>query len=1354
LSAESDVRIGVDASPIQQLISVLGELNTELNASGQSAATFMSENEGVASVLEQTTSAASGLASPLGNLVSETSAAGSGMTSLAESTSTLDSSFASGQGEVTGFGEQVSSLGGIFSAAGTEEQTFSGGLANLNEKAQAATGGLDEANTATQQMGTSQSKTSTETVGLGTKIGLLGGFIGSTTSSVFGLVEGYTSMEKAGVAAAKAHASLITAENSVMKTQDALNTAIAKYGPNSRQATEAALAHQKAEETLGVAQDRASLAQEHATEAQIGYAIQVVETVSNIVMMGSTLAALRGEMGLTSAAQVEGAGASAVAGGAMEGEAAAAATAAGATGSLGLAMLAVAAPIVGAIALFALIETNTFGMGDAFRSTTIVIANAIDNIVNNVHALWNGFVEFLNNLSRFSADVNNAMISTENAFITAFNGIITATQNFVNNFRSGLIGLANFFINDVINPAIGAWNSFLFGLESTGGATVAKVVGFFNDLGVKIVGAMLTLVGGLNSAFSAIGITTFKPAVDALTKFQTDLKNTGTAASQSASQSKEAWAGGIPTLVPISNDLGKVTLGTVGVAKGFVDVTKAGHTWDTLLQSTDTHMAASIAQTVNYYSHWENVAKVLQGQVSPAIQNVIKWVYEHVAGAKEQIAALLGTQQAAAAASGGMDKHAGAQKADDAATKELDAALAKIQGTVGDTSAAFADQVKSLHLTSAEYTLLDSALDTIVGKEQKANAQTAEQKRVFGELYPVFGKDIEAIDKTSLANAQLAAKMGNTAQQAHTLITAMTDATNKMNDDTIASNATAAANIQLAGSDTQLANVQANYNKTLSETNLSLHALVFGLTDAAAANTRLTNATLQGDVQFAKFVTDTQNGIATQAEYSKQLEASTGWFKQMPGFIEPTIKNLELLQKAEMGDADAAKQLADESRKAWSDLVSASDDLMKKLFDVWDKGGKHTAKGFKDAFKSLPKDIQAYLSPSDKLALETTAKYGEIANHAGILFATELRAHQGEPADIMDAAARGAVKAYLDAATAGDPQMAAAFKPVFDALATGSDAAVKAALDNIAKMPGPVGDMARQMQTSMNGAATGVTSVGTAATGAAGPIGDLNTQARQLVVVTLDFNTLARTMVQTTADFSTLARTIVTVTIDFNNIARSIVQTTTDMSNLARAITQSTTDINNWARATTQETSNMNTLARAVSQTTSDLNTAARAINQTASNLGTLSSAASKGSSALSSLARTIVNVGNDANNAKSQVQSLANAINSLHDKTIHVTLVRTITGPTLGQGGLSPAAGGAISAAATPTTATTTPTTSNVTVVQPVRSAAATGAGGGGGATIAGQKTLQPLVIITQLDKRQLARELRTIIFEDSSQF
>ena len=102
----------------------------------------------------------------------------------------------------------------------------------------------------------------------------------------------YDQIEKSEIALDRAHVTLEKDTNAVQAAQEKYNEAVAKYGPNSQEATDAA-------NKLKAAQDALTVAHEHADEAQVNVnntmmmsALTVIPSVIGIIGSLSTITAI------------------------------------------------------------------------------------------------------------------------------------------------------------------------------------------------------------------------------------------------------------------------------------------------------------------------------------------------------------------------------------------------------------------------------------------------------------------------------------------------------------------------------------------------------------------------------------------------------------------------------------------------------------------------------------------------------------------------------------------------------------------------------------------------------------------------------------------------------------------------------------------------------------------------------------------------------------------------------------------------------------------------------------------------------------------------------------------------------
>jgi hypothetical protein len=102
---------------------------------------------------------------------------------------------------------------------------------------------------------------------------------GSLGAAITGTVGIFLSYEESQYAVEKAHVALEKSANSVTAAQNAYSAAVAKYGPDSQQATDALAKLKAVQDAYTAAQERYSLAQQQASAQMLTMAMSIVPTV-------------------------------------------------------------------------------------------------------------------------------------------------------------------------------------------------------------------------------------------------------------------------------------------------------------------------------------------------------------------------------------------------------------------------------------------------------------------------------------------------------------------------------------------------------------------------------------------------------------------------------------------------------------------------------------------------------------------------------------------------------------------------------------------------------------------------------------------------------------------------------------------------------------------------------------------------------------------------------------------------------------------------------------------------------------------------------------------------------------------
>lgn len=493
-----------------------------------------------------------------------------------------------------------------------------------------------------QQTATHANTTQQASIGLGEKIALMGGFITTAVGSVLGLIEGFTGLEAAQVAADRAQQRVNTSELAAEKAQDNYNKVVRQFGPESKQAQEALANLTNKQEANRIAEERSEVTAKKLQEAYVSYALEIVSTVGELATMGSTVSILIGKLGLKTAATVADTEANVV-NGASSAEAAiglgaegVAATdaaigteaAEGATAGLNLELIAIAAPLIAAAALFVLIETNTFGMGDAFRTVTPQIGSAIDAIVNSLAFLVNGFATLANDISGALAIGANAFISFYNAVNSTLATIVQSVHDFAQDFVNGLKVIYDFFVSGLVNPLIDAWNAFMKGLVTATDTTFGAVKSAMDTAFSGIVTGIELLVGNMNNALMAVGVHSLEPLAKSLADAKKNLADTG-AAGKNAGQVIDTSFGQITHVKTAQLDFTNFNAqGLYPIIATSADVNSAFHVMDGAIIQNAGNIKTGAEGFLNYYSQGQNLAGGLKGALSPAIQQVSKYIQD------------------------------------------------------------------------------------------------------------------------------------------------------------------------------------------------------------------------------------------------------------------------------------------------------------------------------------------------------------------------------------------------------------------------------------------------------------------------------------------------------------------------------------------------------------------------------------------------------------------------------------------------------------------------------------------------------------------------------------------------------
>lgn len=1222
---------GFDVAPINNLNNALKQIPGATNPA-------VSSGQQLSNTFNQTGASATNLNNPLNTVKASATATGQSFTTTGTNARGLQST--------------LTPLGAGFGQVGTS--------------ATGTKGNLDQLVASLQTTGQHSRTTEQSSISLGEKIALMGGFVTTTAGHIFGLIEGFTGLEAAQLAADRAQQKVNTSALTAEKAQDNYNKVVAKFGPDSKQAQEALANLENKQNANRLAVEKNELSQKRLTEAYVSFGMEVINTVGELATLGGTISILATKLGLKTAVTTADTDANianylsakGMEVGLTEEEIAAQNAALGigeadtATAGLGLRMAAIIAPLAAAAVAFLLIETNTFGMGDAFRSVLPMIGQGIDAIVNGFFAARNAFVQFANGLESFKAQVNNIFVDIQRTIETAFNTIIVAGRSMINTLSQVFTDIVNFFINNVANPIIRAWNEMIKAIGSAVASAVGPITGAWNFVVKGIVDTVVSAVSKINDFLGFIHV----PKIDMtpLTDLQANLNTTGLKSTEVQKKFDEAFKPS-PLIKNVTAQVIDLGTGLIGLTGQYANVQQAGHTYDSELVALNSSVGAQIAATISYYSKQENLGKVITSNVIPAFKSAFGAAQQWTGGL---MAAILPTQK------------------NTEETNKFDAALGKATKGTKDYAAALTETVNK------------TMLETV-----------ATAKQVIGHQFVT-----KAIADTAKAVTDAAAKQ-------QTLTTELTNGTAQLNRYNAAI---------LEGNNKFLTFIkntedgivtQNQYNALLEKSGAGFVALALGLDDTAK-NMELVTKAFKGDTEamtelqssvkgvfdsFTKLGDEVGNKLADALEKGhksfkktlKEMEKETGIKFDPDGVfnlsVDASIREAEKTAKTGIG------LIVDDIVGGWSsgikdaNLPNEIDALMAKISGQIKGSSPEVRQAFQtvmDDLKNiasqdiptpasltkLKKDLDA-IDPSGNLAAQAIARLQPAISGVGGAAGTAAAPVDQFTASVQQAGTLASVwqttiqnitiafntgftRAVSDAVgqlIILDQEAAKAFLPFIPALV-----AIAAAF-NEAFVRG-VGDAIGQLSLLQNAAGTVFITIVAGLEQVVNGFNIAFTQAAQaaaaaLNALTVNVNGNVAAWVKA---FTSATTALVT---DFNSATKAV---GTVMNGLSTNINGNTA---NWIKA-------FNAAATAL---TNDFNTGTRnagtAMNSLATNVNTNSN---NMISSLNRVASAMNGIGNAANSAKGQVQALINSINSIpSSKTVTINIIehRTVVTRTVPAG-------------------------------------------------------------------------------------
>jgi hypothetical protein len=241
------------------------------------------------------------------------------------------------------------------------------------------------------------------------------------------------------------------------------------------------------------------------------------------------------------------------------------------------------------------------------------------------------------------------------------------------------------------------------------------------------------------------------------------------------------------------------------------------------------------------------------------------------------------------------------------------------------------------------------------------------------------------------------------------------------------------------------------------------------LSNSQALWERYKTDVLAGKSAVADFEIKLQDSKVQEDTQLTGLKAIADGIGGLPAVFAPTIQNYQAFIKANYDGGAAVIDFNLKTKKAWTDLTSAGDTFFSALIKAFGETGKTASDDFKKAFTDLPTEVQRLLTPKDQQSLAVQAAFAHAGDAAGQAFAIKAQAALDEGFSQADALKIGtqAAASIIQGFVQQHPQFASQAQQFFSVLSTGSAEQIKAALDQMAKMPGPLGEIAKNAQTAL-----------------------------------------------------------------------------------------------------------------------------------------------------------------------------------------------------------------------------------------------------------------------------------------------
>ena len=127
---------------------------------------------------------------------------------------------------------------------------------------------------------------------------------------------------------------------------------------------------------------------------------------------------------------------------------------------------------------------------------------------------------------------------------------------------------------------------------------------------------------------------------------------------------------------------------------------------------------------------------------------------------------------------------------------------------------------------------------------------------------------------------------------------------------------------------------------------------------------RLDNAYLEGVNSIQEWNTELATSQEAEQGAIDALAEFGLTFQDLPGYMEPTIENLQLVREAELGVGDAAKEMADMAVENFNALTSASQGFADSIKDAFLEGDIEDA--VQKAFDKIPPSVRESMSEAEQ----------------------------------------------------------------------------------------------------------------------------------------------------------------------------------------------------------------------------------------------------------------------------------------------------------------------------------------------------------------------------------------------------